>query len=116
MIDVLLVPLAKPAYRSTVGPAPVTTQLPQALVAAQRSGLAPAGASPAADRGDRGSARVGASAPRRSARLGRDGGLVMMIEAARYGLDLSGWNADWTGARHFLAGIVHERCASMGAL
>lgn len=40
----------------------------------------------------------------------------MMIEAARHGLDLSGWNADWTGARLFLAGVAHERDASMGAL
>lgn len=39
-----------------------------------------------------------------------------MVAAAHCGLDLSGWNADWTGARHFLAGLSHDRCASMGAL
>ncbi len=40
----------------------------------------------------------------------------MMMEAVRLGLDLSGWNADWTGVRLFLDGLGHERCASMGAL
>lgn len=36
-----------------------------------------------------------------------------MMEARRVGFDLSGWNADWTGARLFLAGIDRERDASM---
>ncbi|MBN9505344.1 MAG: hypothetical protein J0I69_04895 [Altererythrobacter sp.] len=34
--------------------------------------------------------------------------------AARYGIDLHGWDADWLGARLFLAGIGRGACASAG--
>ncbi|MBJ7377820.1 MULTISPECIES: hypothetical protein [Sphingomonadaceae] len=116
MIDVLLAPLAKPICRSTSSLAPVTAQLPQALVAAQRTGLAPAGAPPATDRDDHGPARVGACPTGRGGHHIRSSGLDMMLEAARLGLNLFGWNSDWTGARLFIDGLKHERCASMGAL
>ncbi|WP_278374342.1 hypothetical protein [Sphingobium xenophagum] len=109
-------PVARTVVRQASSLATVTAQLPQALVAAQRPGLAPAGPSPAADRGDHGPARIGARASDRGSRTVRDGGLGLTIEAARYGFELSGWNADWTGAQLFLAGLNHERCASMGAL
>lgn len=116
MNHVLSIPMAGTVVRQASGPAPVTAQLPQALVAAQRPGVAPAGAAPAADRGDRGPARIGARASDRGRRTVGNGGLSLRQEAARLGLDLSGWNADWTGARLFLDGVSHERCASMGAL
>lgn len=39
-----------------------------------------------------------------------------MMEARRLGLELSGWDADWIGARLFIAGISRERDASLGVL
>lgn len=37
-------------------------------------------------------------------------------DAARLGIDPSGWDADWAAARIFLAGLDDERCRSFGAL
>lgn len=42
--------------------------------------------------------------------------LAFICDAARYGIELMGWDADWTGARVFIAGLRAERCRSIGPL
>jgi hypothetical protein len=50
-----------------------------------------------------------------SARAGRDR-LAYSLQAAAVGIDLRGWDADWTGARLFVAGLGDRHCASFGEL
>ncbi len=46
---------------------------------------------------------------------GRDASDVV-LQAAAYGIDLDRWDSDWLGACLYLAGIGHERCASLGPI
>ncbi|WP_156415274.1 hypothetical protein [Sphingobium baderi] len=43
-------------------------------------------------------------------------GVDLRREALRHGVSVSGWDADWTGLRLWLAGFDQERDASLGGL
>lgn len=53
------------------------------------------------------------SAPLGASELGSDS---IVRRAATYGIDLGDRDSDWMGARLYLAGIAHHRCASLGSI
>lgn len=120
-------PLAGQAARSQADAAAIRAKLSQAAIPA--AALEPRRAVAArlrlvAGRPAHAAAARGGDYARTGA-FGRAGGTAaaaspldaagLAAAAAACGIDLYGWDADWLGARLFLAGIADERCASFGA-